>query len=191
MAPPKPAGHPVPAQAAPPDGFMEYLALLVQNGSFPPLPTDQSLPIASPASTPTPPVQGRSFTRPGRGTGGELAEKQKVSMQITTPATKRKCLVDPDIETRETVEGTRTGRAKRPKPTLKTKVSGFPKNSSAVNKATIQGAGQQPPKVSPLKLPQGSAYTTPTPDPPARPERLPNPVRPIVITPHTCSMQQP
>ena len=83
-----------------PPGFMEYLAALVQNGSIP-LPTSQS---PAPLITPTPAVrtppsaEGRSFTRPGRGQGGALTSKQKTSKDITAPATKRKALVDPELE---------------------------------------------------------------------------------------------
>ena len=112
MVQPDAAGHPVPANFIPPEGLMEYISLLVQNGTFP-------VPPASPSPVPPsipPPAQGRAFTRAGCGTGGELVEKQKVSKQITAPANKRKTLVDPDIETQPAVaENTDIRQAKRPK----------------------------------------------------------------------------
>lgn len=83
-----------------PPGFMEYLAALVQNGSIPlpapPSPAPLVAPI--PAVDTPPPTEGRSFTRPGRGKGGALTSKKKVSKDIMAPATKRKALVDPEIE---------------------------------------------------------------------------------------------
>ena len=106
---------------------MEYLALLSQNGSL--LSALQNSPLPS-ASTPTlqsippppPPTQGRAFSRPKRGTGGELAEKQKVSKEIKASAIKRKSLVDPHIgiqamPTPEVTEGNNPRQAKRAKVT--------------------------------------------------------------------------
>ena len=58
------------------------------------------------SSVPPPASQGRSFSRPNRGTGGVLTEKQKISKEITASATKRKSLLDPDVEaTLEIAEG--------------------------------------------------------------------------------------
>ena len=80
---------------------MELFTLLSQNSSLlsalqpPSLPTT---PAPALQSTPPPPTQGRDFSRTGRGTGGVLVEKQKVSKDITAPAIKRKSLVDPAIE---------------------------------------------------------------------------------------------
>ena len=95
-----------------PPGLVEYLAAMVQNGSLPlsalipngsvPLPTSQSPAMPATPSTPAinalPPAEGRSFTRLGRGQGGALAEKQKASKDVTAPSTKRKSLVDPEVE---------------------------------------------------------------------------------------------
>lgn len=126
MIQPNTAGHPVPAPAIPPERLMEYFSQLVQNGSLPLPPVTQpsSLPTVSvPPSIPLP-TQGRSFTRPNRGMGGELAEKQKVSKQITASANKRKTLVDSDIETQSAgAESTNVRQAKRSKTA---KVSSFP-----------------------------------------------------------------
>ena len=88
---------------------MEYLQVLSQNGLLPPMlqPPPSSTPDTSTtqiAPLPPTPTQSRSFSRPNRGTGGVLVEKQKVSKEITAPATKRKSLVDPHIE----VEGSST-----------------------------------------------------------------------------------
>ena len=96
---------------------MEYLALLSQNSSLLSALQTSSL---STLPMPLPPTQGRSFSRPNRGTGGALAEKQKASKDITASATKRKALVDPDVETlpsSEATTGTNGRQAKRPKPT--------------------------------------------------------------------------
>ena len=123
MVRPNATGHavPVPVQPVPQEVLMEYLSTLFQNGSLPPLPTTQppSLPVTSPTPAPPsipPPAQGCSFTRAGRGTGGVLVEKQKVSKQITASTNKRKTLVDPDIETQPAVaESANARQAKRPK----------------------------------------------------------------------------
>lgn len=107
----------------PPDGFMEYLALLSQNGSHPVPQLLSQMPITP---TPTPPTQTRLFTRAGRGTGGALTEKLKVSQQITAPALKRKSPVDPDVEaqlllTPETAEASNPKQAKRARTSKVTK----------------------------------------------------------------------
>lgn len=85
---------------------MEYLKILSQNGAI--LPALQSsssstTPALAPQSVPPPPTQGRSFSRPNRGKGGVLAEKERVSKEITASATKRKSLVDPDAQTLATL----------------------------------------------------------------------------------------
>ena len=77
--------------------------LFRSNGSLPSIPTSQPPPQPSTSvdvapDTPTPPVQSRSFTRLGRGTGGELSDKLKVSKQIMASATKRKSQLDPEAE---------------------------------------------------------------------------------------------
>ena len=72
MVQPNATSHP-----APPPGLMEYLAVLVQNGSLS-LPMSQPLvPLAPsvPAVDIPPSTEGRSFTRPGRGQGGAFVEK--------------------------------------------------------------------------------------------------------------------
>ena len=172
----------------PPEGFMEYLTLLYQSRSLPPSsmgwpPTPSvASPTATPMIAPPPSTQPRSFNRPGRGTGGALAEKRKVSMKITAPATKRKSLVDADVETQSTeaAESASTGKAKRRK--LTSKVNGFLRPSSTrANRTTIQGASRRPPKSTPSEPSQGSVASTPD---PVLPERLPNPVRPTIIVQH-------
>ena len=103
------SGPPVPADPPdPPPELMRYLTLLYQSGTLPPLPVQTPpSPTASPTPTPTPtPTEARSFSRPGRGKGGALAEKEKVSKQITAPATKRKSLVDPDTKIQPSTSGT-------------------------------------------------------------------------------------
>lgn len=108
---------------------MEYLALLAQNGSLPPIPAPPTSTPATSTSTPQsvpPPTQGRSFSRPNRGTGGVLSEKQKVSKDITASATKRKSFVDPDAEVQapssSEVVATTSRQTKRPK-VVKVRVS--------------------------------------------------------------------
>ena len=110
----------------PPEGFLEYLALLSQNGSlistFQPLlistPQPPLVPTTQPPLLPAipAPIQGCSFSRANRGVGGVLAEKERVSKQIMAPATKRKPLVDPQVEVVSGVPETSNARQpKRPK----------------------------------------------------------------------------
>ncbi|KAF9783130.1 hypothetical protein BJ322DRAFT_1110024 [Thelephora terrestris] len=177
MAPQNVAGHP--SHPTPPEGFMEFLTVMLQNGAFqngtfPPFPTTQS-PSPSPSaasptplspSHPPPSTQPRVFDRAGRGTGGALANKQKVSKEITASASKRKAL-DSDAEaqlelTPEAGQSAGTKQAKRPKPTPK--------------------GGRQTKKQAPfVPSPKGSSHATPTPDPPACTEQLPNPACPHLI----------
>ena len=94
------SGSPAPA---PPEGFMEYLQTLSQNGLLLPLLQPQPPPTPDTSTTtsvslPSTSAQGRSFSRPNHGTGGVLLEKQKISKEITAPATKRKSLVDLHVE---------------------------------------------------------------------------------------------
>jgi hypothetical protein len=117
MVRPSPTGEPPPA---PPAGLLEYLAFLSQNN--PALLSTLQAPSVSSASTPTPPApsQPRSFSRPNRGTGGALVEKQKISKEIKAPATKRKTLVDVPVEDQvlpapENAEGPTVRQVKRPK----------------------------------------------------------------------------
>jgi hypothetical protein len=117
MVRPSATGEPPPA---PPEGFLEYLAILSQNN--PSLLSTLQAPSVSSAPTPTPPApsQARSFSRPNRGTGGALVEKQKVSKEIKAAATKRKTLVDAPAEDQtlaapEHPEGPTLRQAKRPK----------------------------------------------------------------------------
>ena len=64
----------------------------------------ESMPTLS--SVPPPASQGRSFSHPNCGMGGVLTKKQKISKEITASATKRKSLLDPDVEaTPEIAEG--------------------------------------------------------------------------------------
>lgn len=100
---------------------MEYLAFISQNN---PLFSSFQLPSTPTTSTPTLPTpsQGRSFSRPNRGTGGALAEKQKVSKEITASATKRKSLIEVPADGQalpvsEITEALPTRQAKRPKVT--------------------------------------------------------------------------
>ena len=120
MAQLNPSGNAVLAQ---PEGFMEMVTLLAQNPTFlsalqpslsalqPSLSAHQPLPfpiesMPTLSSVPPPASQGRSFSCPNRGTGGVLTEKQKISKEITASATKRKSLLDPDVEaTPEIAEG--------------------------------------------------------------------------------------
>ena len=110
----------------PPEGFVEYLALLAQNpASFSQFSAFLTQSSQSPSlpSTPTPSSSapapgGRTFNRSNRGVGGELAEKQRASRDITAPATKRKTLVDCDTKvefspTPGTTEVSSGGQAKR------------------------------------------------------------------------------
>ena len=93
-----PSGNTAPTQ---PEGFMEYLAHLAQNDALLSVLQSASPPTTSTPTlqdVPPPPTQPRSFSRANRGTGGVLAEKQKVSKEITASATKRKSLVEPDVE---------------------------------------------------------------------------------------------
>ena len=101
MIRPSTSGNPPPT---PPEGLVEYLTLLSQHNSL--LSTSQP-PSSSATLTPTPesvpppvptPTEGRSFSRANRGTGGALAQKQKVSKEITASATKRKSFVDPHVQ---------------------------------------------------------------------------------------------
>jgi hypothetical protein len=100
MAPQNVPSLPAPPHLTPPPGNMEYLSLLVQNGSFPPPPNQTPALPAPPTSTPSmlPPSEGRSFTHVGRGQGGALLDKQKVSKEITASTRKRKSLVEPNVE---------------------------------------------------------------------------------------------
>ena len=106
-----------PVQATPPPGFMEYLSLLAQNGSLP------GLMVQNPAPpVPSPPSNTRSFTRAGRGQGGALTQKKEVSKQITAPATKRKSLVDPDLELQSLSTSDPAGKVPSQKPGKRAKV---------------------------------------------------------------------
>ena len=124
MVQPNPSGNAVLAQ---PEGFMEMVALLAQNPSLlsvlqpslsalqPPSLPIQSTPIQS-STAPLPP-QGRSFSRPNRGMGGVLTEKQKVSKEITASATKRKSPLDPDVEAMSEIAESNPRQTKRAKAT--------------------------------------------------------------------------
>ena len=120
MVRPNPSGSATPA---PPEGFMEYLTLLSQNSTLlsslqpPSLPVLQPSPLPTPSSVPPPPSQARSFSRPNRGTGGALVEKQKISKEITASATKHKSLLDPDIEPISDIVDNNTRQTKHPRAT--------------------------------------------------------------------------
>ncbi|KAF9777993.1 hypothetical protein BJ322DRAFT_1214923 [Thelephora terrestris] len=149
----------------PPDGFLEYLALLSRNGSLPIPHSSPQTPIAA-----TPPTPARSFNRPGRGTGGALTEKLKVSQQITAPASKRKSPVDPDIEaqlslTPETAGGSNANQAKRQK-TSASKVTGQRKKL-----APAKGSKKSAALADPKPIP--SPISTPAPPAPVRPVSRP------------------
>ena len=102
---------------------MEYLTLLSQNSTFlsslqpASLSTLQPPPLPTPSIVPPPPSQGRSFSRPNRGTGGALVEKQKISKEITASATKRKSPLDPEVELIPELTESHTRQTKRPRPT--------------------------------------------------------------------------
>lgn len=169
-----------PTNPAPPPGFMEYFALLVQNGTFPP-PMAQTPALSAIPSTPIPdasplPTEGRLFTRSGRGQGGALTEKRRVSKQITASATKRKSLVDPDVETHpSTLDSTGKSIGAKSAKRAKTKVMGTPQSFSlTTHELTIQGSIQRGMKLPP----QGPAQTVPVPDSPAHTDPIPSPVRP-------------
>lgn len=102
----------------PPEGFNEYLNYLAQKGISVAHP-----PALAPVQPDAPPVAAREFTRLGRGTGGALTQKEKVSKEITAPAKKRKALVDPEVEVSpEEPEPAKTlpvKRLKRSNPTSK------------------------------------------------------------------------
>lgn len=94
--------------------------LVVQSPSLSPPAASVPTPPSIPA--PSPPPQVRNLSRANRGTGGVLAEKMRVSKEITASATKRKSLVEPDAEvqdssTSEVVEGTSGRPTKRAKGT--------------------------------------------------------------------------
>ena len=110
--------------------LLELLGLLSQNSTLLTALQSNSIPAPLPSipaplppiSTPPAPaeVEGRSFSHVGRGMGGALAQKQKVSKQITASAMKRKSVVDPDTGANvpsipDVVEETDTRQAKRSK----------------------------------------------------------------------------
>lgn len=124
-------GNPIPP--APPEAVLEYLLLLSQSSALSslPIPHHVSQPTTSIPDTPTtptpPPTKARKFDRVGRGTGGALSEKQKVSKQITAPATKRKSTVDPDNEIKlsPSLDAAESSNPKQPKRSRTGKVSRF------------------------------------------------------------------
>ena len=133
MAPQNTTSNPNTAFPTPPPEVAEWLAMYLQNGSLhlaaqtPPPPTT-AVPNVSP-----PPMEGRSFTRPGRGQGGALTEKQRVSKQITASSTKRKSLVDPDLEIQSpsTLDPIGKGLGKKPAKRVKmTTVTAKVRNST-------------------------------------------------------------
>lgn len=114
-----PPGNPPPPL---PDRLLEIMQYLAQGGTLPPLPIPQPLPqVAAPIpDTPTPPTQARVFNRTGRGTGGALSDKQRVSKEITAPAMKCKSQLEPNVEIQlspipEAAESSNKNKAKRPK----------------------------------------------------------------------------
>lgn len=107
----------------PPEGFAECLKFLAENGIV----VQNNNPLLT---SPTPATSGapdslpkvRKFTRLGRGTGGELTQKEKVSKDITAPGSKkRKPLIDSTVNSPVSESGMGTGarQVKR----LKTQVS--------------------------------------------------------------------
>ena len=101
MAPQSVPGLSAPPHLTLPPGVMEYLSMLAKNDLLPPVPANQTTaPPAPPTSTPgvALPSEGRTFTRVGRGQGGELVDKQKASKEIKAPSRKQKSLVEPDVE---------------------------------------------------------------------------------------------
>lgn len=132
MNQPTASGGPAPI---PSEVFAEILTQLSQNSrllsmiqSMPPPAMPTSMPTLAPTLAPTlqsippppPPTQGCSFSRTNRGMGGVLTEKERVSKEITAPATKCKSLVDPHTEvqvtpTSEVAEGSKTRQTKHQK----------------------------------------------------------------------------
>lgn len=117
MVPPNTAGPPVPF--SPPPGFLEYLSILVQNGSLPPLTDQTPVPPTPPVPGVPPSSKGRSFTRPGRGQGGALVDKQKASREVTAAARKRKSLVESDVEIQPPLTSGSTSKNSSGKPAMK------------------------------------------------------------------------
>ncbi|KAF9789591.1 hypothetical protein BJ322DRAFT_1105454 [Thelephora terrestris] len=163
----------------PPEGFMEYLAMLSQSGALPfPVPQHLSQPatsIPTTPPTPTPPAtEARLFNRAGRGTGGALSEKQKVSKQITAPASKRKSTLDSDaeIELSPSLEAAESANLKQ-------------KKRVKTGKATTRAKPK--PKALP-KLSNRTAYPTPAltdPEPIVSPISTPVPPTSIRPTPRS------
>ena len=119
-----------------PEGFAKYIVLLSRAGSLFPLflpttPIPQSTLQPLHPTTPTPALQstpqpsrtaGCSFSRPNRGMGGILTEKEKVSKVIRAPATKHTSPVGlpPVVQVPpmlEVTEGPSGRQAKRPRVT--------------------------------------------------------------------------
>lgn len=117
-----------PDNPIPPPGFAECLAFLAQNRSFLSIPTPQppcppAASVGTTPDTPTPTTEPRSFTRLGRGVGGALSDKKKVSKQITAPATKRKSQIDPDVEIQLSPPTSGAAKSANPKPAKRAKVT--------------------------------------------------------------------
>jgi len=90
MAQLNPTGHLIPAQPIPPEGFMEYFALLLQNGSISlPMTQPSSQPLVSPVpalpGVPLLSTKARSFNQASRGTGGVLVEKKRYQSKSRPP----------------------------------------------------------------------------------------------------------
>ena len=125
-----------PQPALPNEEIAGLITSLVQNGSIP-IALLQSLTTAGTPPTPTPTktppsTNARNFNRPGRGTGGVLDEKKKTSKDITAPASKRKTLVNSDVEPQSpSASGSGTSNGRATKRQKATKVSRLPHNSSA------------------------------------------------------------
>ena len=171
-----------------PAALVEYLAALVQNGSLPlsaliqngslPVPTTQSpAPPAVPSTVAVdapPSAEGRSFTRLGRGQGGALAEKQKASKDITASSTKRKLLVDPEIEPEPPLVLNHPGKStetKRGVKRAKTTNVRFPQIACMIS----DDSALQPPrraKRSPPVPSRSSVQTVANPDPSVDPVSL-------------------
>lgn len=180
--------------------------MLVQNGSIiipasqPPaspvslapeveLPLPVSLAPEVELSEPSPPPKSRSFTRSGRGKGGELAGKLKASKDVTAPATKRKNLVEPEIESPPSMINP-SSKSADPKPSRKRiKIANVKFSSVSLTTVTDRLESQlkrSTPTPSQASI-QNEKISTPTPPRPVRPVSRPTKSRTVAQPPPSHS----